>query len=852
MVWKTDKRVCKMRYTALILKHFKRFALNQISLFDLRPTEQIQLILGTNGSGKSSLLGELTPLPANAADYLKGGSKEIHISHRGSTYVLISSFESGNKHYFRKDDEELNPGGTQAVQKELCKQEFGVTPDTHELSTGLLRFTGMGPSHRREWYTRMSDVSFDYAIGVYDKLRKEHRSVVGALDLDKKQLVTEQSKIITEEEQQLLVNDVKDLHRELERLLEIKRRPDRPMDVVEEQRRLTERDLLELSNKLLNLKVESPAHLYRDEWGILQPLEFKSIDGVNAYIDDLREQIAAQNAVMEKLVADHSKQKDTVEVLKKQGADGIESVRKKINEWAEKRVEAMKGLRLKLDFSHTDPVQAKRTIEAIKHDLEALVFELPVNTSKTFGSAVLGELKQSAQTLKDQHRRKVNEQAQLSARKQHAEEHREKGVTTCPKCNHSFHMGMSDAQMDELKKRLVIVGQEIEKLEEHLKKLEAAIAEQEEYGARYRAIIQLTRSTPALKPFWEYVAEKELLVNAPRSVMSTMQILENDVDLECMIDAMNAEIEELKKLLAKSEELGDQNLGEAVEKLNTLTTEIEAHTKALAQSRRELNDFHTYRKQLQEAMALELKINVAMVTFENLTHEAVETLRLSTIEQCFRQTQSTLARKEEVLKAVHQQKAIVEHLKTTIVRRTMEEEALKHCVRELSPTDGLIAEGLLGFIKNFTHQMNQLIRKIWAYPLEVLPCGISSERGAELDYKFPLMVGTRDNIVSDVSRGSSGMQEIVDLAFKVIGLKYLGLEHGTLMLDEFGKTLDLEHRTAAVMAIKMLMETKPFSQLFMISHYESHYGAFSNAQVCVLDARNIAVPKTHNTHVTIQ
>lgn len=840
-----------MRYTELILTQFKRFALNQISYFTLKPTEQVQLILGTNGSGKSSLMQELTPLPANAADYLKGGGKEIHIEHRGHEYILISNFESGNKHYFQKDGEELNPGGTQAVQRELCRQEFGVTNDTHELSTGLIRFTNMGPSLRRQWFTDLSDVSYDYAIGVYDKLRKEHRSVVGALDLDKKQLVAEQSKIITEEEQQHLINEVKELHHELERLMELKRRPDRPLEVVETARIETERDLLELSNKLLNLKVESPAHLYRDDWGQLQPLEFNSLDEVSAYIDDLREQIAAQSAVMDKMVVDHGKLKETVEVLKKQGADGIESVRKKIAAAAETRLETMKGLRLHLDFQDLDPFEARRTTESIKHDLSALVTELPSNETKFFSSGKLTELKQSSDTLQRFMRQKQQELANLQARKQHTDEHRANGSITCPKCNHTFTKGLSEAEYQELGKRIGLVAEEIEGTEKTLKQLAQSIVEQENYGQVYRSIIQLTRSTPSLRPFWDHVSEQELLVKSPRSVMSVLQILEYDIEIECKLRTMNDEIEELKKLLAKSEELGDQNIGEAIEKLNTATLEIEAHTKCLAQSRRDLNDFNVYRKQLQEATALELKVRLAMVSFEMLTQESVEALYLTTIDQCFRQTQSLLARKEEILKGVQQQKAIVEHLKTTIIRRAKEEEALKATVKALSPTDGLIAEGLLGFIKNFTHQMNQLIRKIWAYPLEVMPCGMSTERGAELDYKFPLMVSTRDNIVPDVSRGSSGMQEIIDLGFKVMALKYKHLEHGPLMLDEFGKTLDLEHRTAAVMAIKNLMETKPFSQLFMISHYESHYGAFSNAEVCVLDARNIAIPKTHNTHVTI-
>jgi ABC-type molybdenum transport system ATPase subunit/photorepair protein PhrA len=71
-------------------------------------------------------------------------------------------------------------------------------------------------------------------------------------------------------------------------------------------------------------------------------------------------------------------------------------------------------------------------------------------------------------------------------------------------------------------------------------------------------------------------------------------------------------------------------------------------------------------------------------------------------------------------------------------------------------------------------------------------------------------------------------------------------------LDEFAITLDKEHRTKATDAIKSMMDTQSFSQLFMISHYESMYGAFANAEICVLDSKNIVVPDIYNQHVTIQ
>jgi len=44
------------------LHRFKRFTLNNIETFVYTPKAKLQLIQGTNGVGKSSLINELTPL----------------------------------------------------------------------------------------------------------------------------------------------------------------------------------------------------------------------------------------------------------------------------------------------------------------------------------------------------------------------------------------------------------------------------------------------------------------------------------------------------------------------------------------------------------------------------------------------------------------------------------------------------------------------------------------------------------------------------------------------------------------------------------------------------------------------
>jgi len=183
----------------------------------------------------------------------------------------------------------------------------------------------------------------------------------------------------------------------------------------------------------------------------------------------------------------------------------------------------------------------------------------------------------------------------------------------------------------------------------------------------------------------------------------------------------------------------------------------------------------------------------------------------------------------------------------------VQEKALKLMVQQLSPTEGLIAEGLFGLIRSFTARMNKLIRSIWAYPLEVLPCGVDGDKGAELDYKFPLMVQSKSNIVKDVKLGSTAMQEITNLAFRQVAKSYLKLDDVPLYLDEFSASMDVAHRAAAAQLVNALIEQGSFSQAFMVSHYESFYGALGNAEICVLCSNNIVVPsgKPYNEHVVI-
>ena len=86
-----------MQIHELSLRGYKRLLLNRIQRFTLKPHAPHQLIIGTNGSGKSSVMAELTPLPPFGGSFLKTGSKVIRLSHRGGEYTLSSDFSNGSK-----------------------------------------------------------------------------------------------------------------------------------------------------------------------------------------------------------------------------------------------------------------------------------------------------------------------------------------------------------------------------------------------------------------------------------------------------------------------------------------------------------------------------------------------------------------------------------------------------------------------------------------------------------------------------------------------------------------------------------------------------------------------------------
>lgn len=153
---------------------------------------------------------------------------------------------------------------------------------------------------------------------------------------------------------------------------------------------------------------------------------------------------------------------------------------------------------------------------------------------------------------------------------------------------------------------------------------------------------------------------------------------------------------------------------------------------------------------------------------------------------------------------------------------------------------------MLGFIGSYIGEMNNIMRSIWEYQLEIKLCNLDN---GVLDYTFPLTVEGEQ--VPDINFGSTGQIDIINLAFTMVMRQYLGITDFPLYLDETGASFDEVHRTLLMRYILMLIESKQCSQVFMINHYTAVTGGLTNHDVVVLDDRNITTPADFNTNVNI-
>jgi hypothetical protein len=829
-----------MKYLYLELCGFKRMALNGLDYFAINFTAPLQLVLGTNGSGKSSLLGEITPYPAHPSDFTKEGGKLIKLMHHEEVFTLKSTFSPSQKHSFLKGDVELNEGGTVTIQKELVKHYFGITADVNDLLLGRELFDHMSPARRKEWFLRLCDTNYDYAIKAYNKLREKHRDASGALRVAKKRLVQESEKLIDTEEEKRLRTETMALHEQLNQLLEYRK----PVEKDPETLRMTQD---QLDTGLYKLGVALQALIQQ------QGTHAPSLEVLGTRIEYAEQTCLKAKTLIEQFTGYYSKAQTKIRILEQAEQQTIEQLSAVLTQLQHKQAHLTTQLIVPV---LTDATLAMRAFQTVKVTLSDLFSSLPDNKLKRFGSDALSHART---TLSDTlvTKNKVIEQLQAKrVQLAHQEGHKDHPNLQCPSCTHKFSLHYDANEHAKLTTQVEHLSTRLEKdLNPSTVALQSYIDECVQYGQTYRQYVQCTTSWPVLQPYWDYLTQSKIVTDEPSAGLRLLSLIDKDLLIQLDLQTINAEAVAKQALLISLQDVGGADLVSLQAQSDEWAGLISTHTEQLQTATLERTQAQQCKQRALDIEGLYKRVVTTIQQKRGMNKDEIESLRRIAFNKVIRTLQSALAAREHTLNNLSLQKGVVDSFTQQILDLERDEECFGILVKQLSPTEGLIAEGLLGFIKNFVLQMNTLIKKVWTYPLVIQTCEMLDDASVDLDYRFPMTVMTPDNLISDVSKGSAGMQEIVNLAFKLTAMRYLNLQHSAVYLDEFSAALDASHTTASVYLIKSLLEQQSFSQVFMISHDFAQYGALANAEICVLNDLNIVVPQTGqvvNSHVVMR
>lgn len=822
-----------MKILKLTLAHYKRLALKDIKYLEMTMESIFQLILGTNGSGKSSVLAELTPLPAVPANFNKGGYKEIEIEHEGVHYRLTSSFKSGARHSFLivSENKELNPGGTITVQKELVEKYFKITPQLHSIMIGTTNFTTMSPSKRSELITSLSDVDMTYALSVFGKVKTSLRDMQGVIKHLKGRLTAESARLNEISDITELDTEIAVLTQELNWLLS-------HSSTVSNQNPIKLHELtMEIQGFAQNLLKTVPIPPER-QFGFKTPQE------LDTFIHELGIMIEVSTNTITELGKEHDDLSRLCAQLQTENgvnnlqgmADRANSIRNSLaniptenHDWVD--VDAIEYTRRAAEQCLIDLGTSCHTLAGIK--------EPECNTPKLYG-----ELQWGVSELQGKITETNNKLSHVT--------HRIEGIkgirdVKCPSCTTTFKPGIEN--LDSLIDEREHYKKESETFHVQLNDMEKRLLAGKTYLDARQHVFDIFKQFPVLTPFFQYLLNDFNIIQRPADIghaVGKYIVVLDEVTERTVLTSELSDIEKSLKIVEGLDLSGGANLQQRLIEIDKkLNVAIQEKTKFTTQQ----TQWTAFRGDCQNIMGQVGLLRRKIMDLKGKTTERVDQIRNNLVEENLQVRQmklSGLTRKQTEHNTLV---GIVADLEKDHDGRTEDLETMKAISELLSPSDGLIAEQLLGFINCFVAQMNDIIKQCWTYDLIVKPCGNAS---GTLDYKFPVEVRTSDNVIGDVSDGSTAQKEIINFAFKLVVMMYSNLNEYPLYLDELGAGFDELHRVNAMSYVRMINDSGRHSQTFMISHYATNHGSFRNADVMVLDGDNIAVPQGHNRHVVIK
>lgn len=772
----------------LVLHRFKRFFLTGVEHFVFIPTENITVIAWSNGMGKSSLLSQMSPLPADLKkDYNEGGYKIIEFVIGTDEYILSSGYIGKSKHSFVKNGIELNQGGTSAVQKQLAEEHLKITPSIFNIMLGVDQLTTMSPSIRKQWFTMLSPVDYTYSIRVWNELRSRARDIVGSIKIAQDDLVKKSAGVIDEKQLSALQEESSKLERNIERLADGLVHLDRP-SYIENIDSVFSR--LDSNNSTRSDLIERYGNLTLETVNVM-------LGNTESELKSTNDELMKKNELM-KLLGSSS---DATEQLLEDTNQKIANITQQLNQ----PYESWKYERLSTRL----PVVQDNVNKAIRYLTSPEIAALPIGQELEGIRANIEQYRATINSIK-------GSIVILEKNIKELENDRQIDIV-CPKCHHGWRHD-STRMLDENKKSLEETRKRLDSVTTELNKC-VSIERSSNIKLETMEMVVRTLNDELLQPYFSKLesdySNYELLYNNLLVDINRYGMLDQ---LYRESEKLNKEIEVKRESIRLAREAGVSTIGNIEGELEKLTTKrVE-----LIQRHKDLRLYRSVTMDIESDMDnVQKYIDYRMSEYSKSVFDKRNEIIRSHI--------ATLKLKLSDIKKSIDDSSLSSNVIKTLQERIEDNKArlsvLHKMLDALSPDSGLIAKSINSFLNTYLSEMNSIINSVWSYNMEILPCQVDD--GGDLNYKFRVKVD-HNEVIEDISKLSSSMQEIVNLAFKIIFVKYLGISHFPLILDEFGRTMDAEHRVAAFDVIDRVL-SHSFNQIMLVCHFESMYSRFVNA-----------------------
>lgn len=795
----------------LILHKYKRLFLGGIDHLEYTPETKAQIILGINGSGKSSLLSQLTELPPDLnKEYRDDGYKYLEKLHNGKVYKLSSGMIGKNKHSFVIDDgPELNTNGKITVQRELVREHFGVTPPIQEILLGNKTFTSMSTNERKKWLTEISPVDYRYSIMMWNKVRSRHRDVKGAIKIAQSDIIRLENDTLSKDEVSALIKEKENLTSLLEHTISLLSH-----DVT------TEADIegllakIEANTVLLRKATHDGLTLNNKQAAVDEVTELTNI---NKHLISTNEELGVMiDSLEQKASVDKDKQlilKDLSEILRKLEdlgyTDKIEIPENstKLYEFLSSNYSSIVSILNSLtEYRNT---HTTRSNVADKTNLKnRLVAEINLATNSISVCKTI-----------------IAEQEELSS---------DDNKVTCGQCGHNWKVGFDKNKLEEARNKL-------KKNKDKKHKYEQELVVVEDWLTKATAKINIIMSLKAymdmveLKSFWSDVFKTTNPHNSdPSEIFSSFEEQFRIVQDFSTVDRLIYAKEEKQSLLdqiSKNETMSNEVVKKAID---THMAVIDNNIEKVNQNNKRISSLRLTIALVTKLLEARNQLKSDIKAYYKAKKKLVDGVRNEYLNKYIIVVKEELNIIVTKLNDMSIHEAKLKSDKANLDSLVKTEEVLSAMETSLSPTEGLIAKSINSFLNVFLSDINALINEVWGYHMEVKPSDIST--GNDLNYLFKVVVKDNDP-VDDISKGSSSMQDMINLAFRIVFTKYMGLNHVPLYLDEFGRTFDAKHQITAYEIVDRILMDK-FNQVFIVSHFESMYGRFKNADVNILGTNN--------------